>query len=155
MVGLVCGAVAVGVAQLVAGIVDPDASPIIAVGGAAIDATPEWLKSFAIRTFGANDKTVLLAGIGVVLAVVAASIGVVALRRPWVGYVGLAVFALIGVTAALTRPTADPIDAIPSVVGGLAGALMLSVFLRVLASSFPEDPPEPSTPRGSTGGGSS
>ena len=113
LVGLVCGAVAVGVAQLVAGIVGPDASPIVVVGGAAVDATPEWLKSFAIRTFGSNDKTVLLAGIGVVLAVVAAMIGVAALRRPSVGYAGLAVFGLIGVAAALTRPTAQPIDALP------------------------------------------
>ena len=90
VVGLLCGGVAIGVAQLVAGIIDPETSPIIAVGGAAIDMTPEWLKSFAIRTFGANDKTVLLAGIGVVLAIVAALVGVAAIRRPLVGYIGLA-----------------------------------------------------------------
>ena len=99
-------------------------------GGAAIDATPEWLKSFAIRTFGSNDKTVLLAGIGVVLALVAASIGAIAMRWPRAGYAGLAVFGLIGVAAALTRPTARPVDAFPSVVGGLAGGWMLWIFLR-------------------------
>ncbi|MGZ5306028.1 MAG: sulfite oxidase [Actinomycetota bacterium] len=133
LVGLVCGAVAVGVAQLVAGIVDPDASPIIVVGGAAIDATPEWLKSFAIRAFGSNDKTVLLAGIGVVLAAVAVLIGVAAMRRSSAGYAGLAVFGSIGVAAALTRPSARSIDLLPSVVGGLAGALMLGTFLRALS----------------------
>ena len=134
VVGLVCGAFAVGVAQLIAGVLDPDASPIIVVGGAAIDATPEWLKSFAIRTFGSNDKAVLLAGIGVVLALVAASIGVIAMRRPKAGYAGLAVFGLIGVAAALTRPTARPVDAFPSVVGGLAGGWMLWIFLRRLSA---------------------
>jgi DMSO/TMAO reductase YedYZ molybdopterin-dependent catalytic subunit len=148
LVGLVCGALAVGVAQLVAGIVRPDASPIVVVGGAAIDATPEWLKSFAIRTFGSNDKTVLLAGIGVVLAVVAAFIGVAALRRPAVGYAGLAVFGLIGVTAAMTRPNARPIDVLPSVVGGLAGALMLSTLLRARSPSATTAHPEQPMPAG-------
>jgi DMSO/TMAO reductase YedYZ molybdopterin-dependent catalytic subunit len=148
VIGSVCGAVAVGVAQLVAGIVAPDASPIIVVGGAAIDATPEWLKSFAIRTFGSNDKTVLLAGIGVVLAVVAVLIGLAALRRRSVGYAGLAVFGLIGVAAALTRPSARPIDALPSVVGGLAGALMLWTLLRTLSLSSSTAPAEQPTPAG-------
>ncbi|MGZ8578463.1 MAG: molybdopterin-dependent oxidoreductase [Actinomycetota bacterium] len=148
VVGLVCGAFAVGVAQMVAGILDPDASPIIVVGGAAIDATPEWLKSFAIRTFGSNDKTVLLAGIGVVLALVAVSIGVIAMRRPKAGYAGLAVFGLIGVAAALTRPTARPMDAFPSVVGGLAGGWMLWIFLRRLSAPPAAAPPAQPMPAG-------
>ena len=39
------------------------------MGGAAVDASPEWLKSFAIRTFGEQDKMALLIGIGVVLTI--------------------------------------------------------------------------------------
>jgi len=46
-----------------AGISNPDASPIVAIGQAFIDATPEWLKSFAIRTFGSHDKAALLVAI--------------------------------------------------------------------------------------------
>ncbi len=121
MVGLLCGGVAIGVAQLVAGIIDPEASPIVAVGGAAIDMTPEWLKSFAIRTFGSNDKTVLLAGIGVVLAIVAALVGIAAVRRPLVGYIGLAVLGLVGVIASATRPDARPVDALPALLGAARG----------------------------------
>jgi hypothetical protein len=62
------GAVAVGTAQLVAGIVNPAASPILTVGESAIDAAPGWLRDAAIRTFGPSDKSVLLAGIAAVLA---------------------------------------------------------------------------------------
>ena len=69
MMGLLSAGVAIGVAQLVAGFVSREASPVVAVGSAAIDLTPEWLKAFAIRTFGEQDKTVLLAGIGAVLAI--------------------------------------------------------------------------------------
>jgi DMSO/TMAO reductase YedYZ molybdopterin-dependent catalytic subunit len=130
VVGLVCGAVSIAVAQLVAAIVEPAASPLVAVGGAAIDASPEWLKSFAIRSFGSNDKQVLLGGIAVVLAAIAAVVGLAAVRRPVAGFVGLAIFTAIGVSAALSRPTSDPIDVVPSIAGGLAGALMLWVFLR-------------------------
>jgi hypothetical protein len=74
---LACGA-ALGVAELVAGVVGAQASPLVAVGGSAIDATPEWLKEFAIRTFGERDKLVLLAGIAAVLAGFAAAVGLLA-----------------------------------------------------------------------------
>ena len=148
VVGLICGAVAIGVAQLVAGLIDPDASPIVAVGSAAIDATPEWLKSFAIRTFGSNDKTALLAGIGVVLAIVASLIGVAAVRRPAWGYVGLAAFGLVGVIAAATRPEAAPKDVLPSVLGAAAGAWMLRWFLRAFRDASSGEATERSTPVG-------
>jgi DMSO/TMAO reductase YedYZ molybdopterin-dependent catalytic subunit len=72
----------------------------------------------------------LLVGIVVVLAAVAAAIGVAAVRRPLVGFVGLASLTGVGVGAALSRPTSDPIDALPSIVGGIAGGLMLWVFER-------------------------
>ncbi len=146
IIGLVCGAVAIGVAQLVAGIVDPGSSPIIAVGRAAIDATPEWLKSFAIRTFGENDKAILLGGIGAVLTAVAALIGIAAVRRPNAGYVGLAIFGLIGAIAALTRPGAGAIDALPSVLGAVAGASMLWLFVRALSARPAAQHAEPDRP---------
>jgi DMSO/TMAO reductase YedYZ molybdopterin-dependent catalytic subunit len=148
IVGIVCGAVAIGAAQLVAGLVDPQASPIVAVGGAVVDASPEWLKGFAIRTFGSNDKTVLLVGIGLVLALIAALVGIAALRRPRVGYLALAVFAAIGVAAALTRPAARPADALPALVGGIAGAVMLRAFLRLVEPPSSDAGRDPTAPSG-------
>ncbi len=145
VIGLLSGGVAIGVAQLVAGLVEPEASPIIAVGQAAIDATPEWLKSWAIRTFGSNDKRVLLAGIGVVLGVVALALGVWAVRRAWVGIAGLAAFGAIGVAAALTRPGGEPVDALPAVAGTVAGGIAL---LGLLRSAFaPAVSPSDAAPR--------
>jgi len=61
----------VAVAQLVAVAVAPASSPVVAVGRAFIDATPTWLKEFAIERFGTADKAVLLTGIGLVLVVAA------------------------------------------------------------------------------------
>jgi DMSO/TMAO reductase YedYZ molybdopterin-dependent catalytic subunit len=128
-IGLVSAVVTIGVAQLAAGIVNPQASPIFVVGQSVIDATPEWLKAFAIRAFGERDKTVFLAGIGAVLIVLAVVLGTASLRRPWVGIAGLAVLGLIGVVTALTRPTARAVDALPAIAAVAAGAVMLEILL--------------------------
>ncbi|MEV4088739.1 oxidoreductase, partial [Nonomuraea fuscirosea] len=80
LAGLVSGGVALGIAQLAAGLVGPATFPVVAVGDAAVDLTPAPLKDFAIRTFGENDKAVLIGGVLVVLAAVAALIGVLARR---------------------------------------------------------------------------
>src|SRR6516225_12057786 len=65
--GLLAAAVAIGVAQLLAGLSIPQASPVLAVGQAAIDLTPLPVKDWATSTFGTNDKNVLLIGVFVVL----------------------------------------------------------------------------------------
>jgi DMSO/TMAO reductase YedYZ molybdopterin-dependent catalytic subunit len=147
--GLVVGAVAIGVAQLVAGLIDPEASPVITVGQAAIDATPEWLKSWAIRTFGSSDKAVLLAGIGVFLGLVSIALGVASVRRVGIGIAGLAVFGAAGVAAALTRPSSDPVDALPAVAGAAAAGIALLLLHRPLGDAVVQDAaPGEGFPRG-------
>jgi DMSO/TMAO reductase YedYZ molybdopterin-dependent catalytic subunit len=132
VLGLVTAGVALGVAQAVAGWVGVGASPIVAVGQASIDATPEWLKSFAIRTFGSRDKEALLIGIGAVLAIAAVLIGIAAVTRPRVGWIGLAVLTGIGAWAVLTRPDSTTNDVLPVLLGAAAGALTLRAFLRTV-----------------------
>jgi DMSO/TMAO reductase YedYZ molybdopterin-dependent catalytic subunit len=129
LIGLITTIVAIGTAHLVAGIVNPQASPVLVVGQSAIDAAPEWLKAFAIRTFGDRDKTVLLGGIGAVLLVAAVALGIATIRRLWVGVAGLLAFGALGVAAALTRPTAGAGDVLPSIAGTAAGVIAL-ILLR-------------------------
>jgi len=86
---------------------------------------PEWLKAAAIRTFGPSDKSVLLAGIGVVLALAAIALGIASVYRLWVGVVGLAAFGAIGVAAALARPVAMPRDVLPAIAATAVGLLTL------------------------------
>src|SRR5438874_8600057 len=85
LIGVLAVAAALAAGHLVAGIVGPTASPFIAVGNSAIDLTPLPLKDFAVRSFGTNDKLVLLLGMAVVLLVVAGLAGVLSRRRPWPG----------------------------------------------------------------------
>ncbi len=128
--GVLTAAVAMGVGQLAAGLTVAQSSPVLAVGQAAIDLTPLPVKDFAISTFGANDKNALLVGILVILAAFAAVIGILAMRRLALGLLGLAVFACIGLAAALTRPTATAGYVIPTLVGTAAGAFALTRLIR-------------------------
>ncbi len=144
--GVVSAGVALGVAELVAHLVNRLAAPIVAVGGAVIDATPEWLKSFAIRTFGTNDKPILIGTIFLALVVVAALAGVIAVRRPVVGLAGVSLIGGVGAVAAVTRPTATLLFALPSILGAVAGSLALLLILRSFRRA-PEPVAEPEVAR--------
>jgi DMSO/TMAO reductase YedYZ molybdopterin-dependent catalytic subunit len=137
--------VALGVSQLVAGIGRPQGSPVAAVGSAAIDQTPAAVKNFAISAFGSHDKTALIIGILVVLAVFSAAIGIAAMRNLRNGYIGLAIFTVIGLAAALTRPNAALVDVLPTLIGALAGAYALSLLVRAAGGRARRGAVSPST----------
>src|ERR1700683_4967449 len=130
LVGLLAAAVSIGAAQFASGLGVPQSSPVLAVGQAAIDLTPPAVKDFAISTFGADDKIALLGGILVILALYAAVVGMLTVRRLAFGMWGLAIFAFIGLAAALTRPTATAGYVVPTLVGTAAGALALTLLGR-------------------------
>ena len=151
--GVLAGAVAIGAAQLAAGLTVPQSSPVLAVGQAAIDLTPPPVKDFAISAFGANDKTVLLGGMLVVLALYAAVVGMLAVRRLAFGMWGLALFAFIGLAAALTRPNSTLEYIVPTLVGAAAGAFALARLARAAVRLSP--PPARARPADQAGWGGS
>lgn len=149
--GVVSAALGVAVAELLAAAIRPEAGPLVAVGGAIIDATPTPIKEFAVRELGTYDKPVLLGSIGLVLALFTAVVGILAVRRRFVAVLGAAVFGVAGGFAAVSRPNSTAFDPIPSVLGAVvAGAVLL--FLLHLAyrpAAVPEEPapvPEPGPP---------
>jgi len=124
--GLITATVAMGVAQLIAGLTRPQASPVVAVGQAVIGSTPLPVKDWATSTFGTNDKTFLIGGVLVLLFIFAAVIGILAMRRLAYGLAGLGVFAVIGLAAVLTRPDSAPSWIWSTLIGACAGAIALS-----------------------------
>ncbi|MFE9370576.1 molybdopterin-dependent oxidoreductase [Streptomyces sp. NPDC006711] len=133
--GLLAGLLALAVAELVSAAVRPESGPVIAVGGAAIDRTPPALKDWAIRHFGTNDKLVLQLGILAVLALLALALGALALRVRRAGAAGVLLFGIVGALAATSRPdSTSAADALPSVVGALAGAVLLYVLVGRLTA---------------------
>jgi hypothetical protein len=140
VMGFLAAATAIGVATLAAAFVRPQASPIIAVGGAFIDRTPAAVKNFAVQHFGENDKTILLGGMYVTIAFIAMGIGCLARRNVSIGVAGLAAFGLFGAFVAITRPEGRAADVIPSVVGGIAGVAALLWLARAAAPVAPLRP---------------
>ncbi len=128
--GFLAAACAVAIGHVIASLIAPAASPFLAVGSTLIDLAPQPLKAFAIATFGERDKDALLIGVAVAVAIGAAGIGLLALRDRRLGAAAVAVFGLIGAGAALARPTATPVAALPSLVGAAIGIAILLFLLE-------------------------
>jgi DMSO/TMAO reductase YedYZ molybdopterin-dependent catalytic subunit len=133
LAGLLAVAGGAALAELVAAALGrPQAGTVVAVGAAVVDATPTPVKEYAVATLGTADKPLLLGGIVLVLAVLAAVLGVVGHRTRPAGLVGAVGLGVVGVAAALTRPAAATMDVLPSIVGMLAIGVLLLVLLRPL-----------------------
>jgi DMSO/TMAO reductase YedYZ molybdopterin-dependent catalytic subunit len=106
--------VLLAMAELAAALLgNPASAPAIAIGSEAIDVTPRPLKDFAIRTFGEDDKIVLLAGIFTTLAALSAVGGILAARSLRLGLGALGVLTLVASAAAAARPAASLVDGRP------------------------------------------
>lgn len=130
LAGVGAAAVALGVAELVGIGSGPRYTPVVAVGGVVIDHVPEWGKEFAISLFGTHDKTALQIGTLIILAVIAAVIGILARPRFWVGALGFGLFGAVGAISAQTRANASAFAMFPSLVGAAAGIGVLYLLLR-------------------------
>ncbi len=142
LAGVVAAAVVLAVAELVGAFFTARATPVLALGSTFIDFTPSWLKDFAIATFGTNDKAALFVGMGLTIAVLACVLGVVAYRRWALGVLGVLFMGAVIVASVVTRAGVQPVDAIPSVLGTLAGLVALRFLVAPLwkAKAWPEAP---------------
>lgn len=136
-IGIAAAALGVGVGHLVG--VFLDGSPILAVGRVAVDGAPSGLKQFAVRSFGNNDKLVLIIGVLVVLLVLAAAAGLLYRRVPRAGAGLIALLGLAGALAATLGTGTGPVAAIPSVLAAVLGVLALWWLARLYR--------KPATPR--------
>jgi DMSO/TMAO reductase YedYZ molybdopterin-dependent catalytic subunit len=134
LAGLLAALAALAVAELIAGTRRDLQSPVLDVGDRVVDAVPRPVKDLAIDWFGTNDKAALLVGIGSLLAVYAAVVGVVAVGRRWRWAIaGVAAFGVVGAYASqTTRRATEWYAVLPSLVGGVTGALVLWGLRRAL-----------------------
>jgi DMSO/TMAO reductase YedYZ molybdopterin-dependent catalytic subunit len=124
--GLLSALGAMCAGHAVAGLVEPAASPVLAVGSAVIDATPAPVKTWAIEAFGTADKPILIGSVAVVTALLAATAGLVSARRPWLG---IAVVAGLGVLATVAGGLAvgrSQMALLPGITATVVGVALLS-----------------------------
>ena len=134
LLGLVSMSVGLGLGELVAGLIDSWASPVVSVGDRVIDGAPPWLKDFAIDTLGTNDKPALLTGTVILLGLASMLLGVLATRgRLGLALIGVAGFALIGWAAgSFARSDSDLWSGTPSLIAGVAAAGTMVLLIRLL-----------------------
>ncbi|HTW16015.1 MAG TPA: molybdopterin-dependent oxidoreductase [Nocardioides sp.] len=128
--GVLATLVAVALAHLVAGLTDPAASPVLAVGSQVIDLTPTPLKEWAIQRFGTRDKPILVGSVFAGVLVLSAVAGLLARRRTSYGAALLVVLVLLAAGATLNRPRLEALDLLPSLVAAVTAVLVLVLLTR-------------------------
>jgi DMSO/TMAO reductase YedYZ molybdopterin-dependent catalytic subunit len=132
--GLVATGLALGLGEVLAGLVDGVPSPISSVGAAVVDWAPPALEDFAIALFGTADKSALALGTVAFALSIGWFTGVVARRRVWVGIAAFSVFGFLGTLAGVADPFSEPALVVGSMLvasgSGLGALLALFAALR-------------------------
>jgi DMSO/TMAO reductase YedYZ molybdopterin-dependent catalytic subunit len=127
--GALAAGIALGVSELIAGLVARVPSVVESLGNWVIDNVPPQIKDLAISLFGTNDKLVLLISIAIVTILIGAVVGIVARERFWIAIVVFLVFGVVAAAAAQRDPqvtlTYAIIPAATAAVVGLATLRML------------------------------
>ncbi len=125
--GAASAALALGVGELIAGLLPGASSLVAAVGQVVIDLQPPGAKDLVVTLFGTNDKLAL--EVVVILASIAfgAMLGIVATRQFALAAAGFAAFGIIGFVAAL----GDPLAA--SVIVAVQVAIAVGVGIQALS----------------------
>ena len=129
--GILAGAVAIAIGELVGSFSSTWQSPVVGVATGIIDRVPRPVKDFGVEKFGTNDKLALVVGILFASVIFAAVLGVIARRRPLVSIGGFAAFAVVGIWGSQQPVGATPGAIIPSLAAGAGGIATLWLMLRV------------------------
>lgn len=136
LAGATAAALALGVSELLAGLLPGATSLVAAVGQVIIDLQPPGAKDVVVALFGTNDKLALELFVAAISIALGSVFGLIAERRLWLGAAGFIAFGLVGFVAALGDPTGNPsIVAVQTAVSVGLGVQGLSWLLGVLAPS--------------------
>lgn len=140
LAGLAAGAAALGVAELLAGILPGAASPIIAIGDLVIALQPPGAKQFVVDLFGEADKLILNLLIAGVAVVAAAGLGVLARTRPGLARLAIGAGGLLALGAGLRDPLSEPVTTLLVAAGAVGIAMAVLGWLLRLATDMARPP---------------
>ncbi len=106
--GVVAVAAALGISELLAGILAGATSLVAAVGQVAIDLQPPGAKDLVVTLFGTNNKLALELFVVAVGLLVGAGLGILARSRHQLAATGFVGFGVIGFLTSLGNPLANP-----------------------------------------------
>ena len=140
LAGVAAGALALGLAELLAGLLPGAASPIVAVGDLVISLQPPGAKQFVVNLFGTADKLVLNLFIAAVAVGAAGFGGILARTRPWVVPLGAGAFGILALFAGLKDPLSEPITTLAVVAVAVVVAIYTMRWLLRLAAEEADGP---------------
>ena len=145
--GIACAGLALGVGEFVAAFVRPQAAPALLIGNRVVQVTPGSIKRWAIETFAHGDKPFLFTAVFVVVALLSALVGALAVGRRWIGPVGFAGAGAVELWAALTVTGHHGSDWLPGLFGAAVGAAGALVADRRPDRAGAPNPPAGQRPR--------
>ena len=131
--GIAAVATALGVSELLAGLLPGATSLVAAVGQVVIDLQPPGAKDVVVTLFGTNDKLALELFIVAVALLIGAGLGLVARRRYAITAAAFIAFGVIGFVAAQDDPLADA--SMVAVTAGISVGVALWVLGWLLDGS--------------------
>jgi DMSO/TMAO reductase YedYZ molybdopterin-dependent catalytic subunit len=132
LAGALAAGLALGVAELVAGLFSSAPSLVEALGNWVIDHVPSKVKEVAISLFGTHDKLVLLISITLVTILIGAVVGLFSRKRFWLAVVVFVGFGLVASVAAFSDPQVSFIAAlIPAAIAVIVGLATLRMLYRM------------------------
>jgi DMSO/TMAO reductase YedYZ molybdopterin-dependent catalytic subunit len=139
--GVLAGALGLGIAELIAGLVPGAPSPILSIGALLIAFQPPNVKQLVVDLFGTNDKAVLSLAIAIGALVLSAGIGLLARRSLVAGRVAFGALGLFALLAAVNDPLFDAIlAAVTAAVAIAVSAWSLGWLLRLATPRAAEAP---------------
>ncbi|HEY0260789.1 MAG TPA: molybdopterin-dependent oxidoreductase [Lacisediminihabitans sp.] len=127
LTGIASAAVVLAVAEVISLVAGAAGSPLFAVGSLVIDLAPGGVKELVVGLFGTGDKAALLTLMAVILVLLAAAGGVLETRRPPWGVVLFGLASLFALVAVVTRAGASGLNGVPTIVGAVAGIVVLRI----------------------------
>ncbi len=143
LAGALAAGLALAVGELVGAFIDSAPSLVVSVGDVVIDNTPLGIVRFSIEIFGTNDKPALLTGIVITSLVIGALLGILSVKRRWIGAAGFTLFGLVGALTGMRDPAGSDLAAVVTAAAA-AGAGIIALFwmLSALEPASAEAEPE-------------
>ncbi|QIN81915.1 molybdopterin-dependent oxidoreductase [Rubrobacter tropicus] len=128
IVGLV---VALGVTELVHGLYDLVPSVLGSIAQVVVEWTPGGIVTQGIELLGTADVPVLIGSVVIGTLAVSALLGILAVRRPALALLGVALLTALGIAVSFVEPFINPVATVANVVVGLlAGTIVAELMLR-------------------------
>ena len=129
--GGVGAVVAFGITELVHGLYTPVPSILVSLAQRIVELTPGTLVTRGIELLGTADIPTLIFSVLIGTVVVAVLLGNLAVRRPSLAFLGVAVLAAIAIAAAIVDPFVEPFPTIVTIIVALlAGSAVTELLLH-------------------------